>query len=284
MMRSGGVLAMHCNIPINKCRISCPAATHSKEMIMSNDKFAGLARYSRAVLMAPMLAVAGGLALSFGGCVEIPLPTTVAPDGYFTPASGTTFTAEPAQISIVGLQGLAVCYTMTGRLPVFSNGNCAASNQELPDSGLLTLQKCGTNTVRLLWANSSGALFTTTANFFKVTPACDGDGDGVVTDSDNCPTTANADQADADGDGVGDVCDSVFNDADADGVGDALDNCPAVANADQANLDNDSTGDACDTDVDGDTILNDVDNCPTTFNFNQADTDADGIGDVCDAA
>lgn len=250
---------------------------------MSNNKLAGLARYSRAALMAPVLAVAGGLALTFAGCVEIPLPTTVAPDPYFSPASETTFTAEPAQIQIVGLQGLAVCYTMSGRSPVFNNGNCAASDQELPDSGLLPLQKCGINTVRLLWANSSGALFTTTANFFKVTPECDADGDGIVTDVDNCPATANADQADADGDGAGDVCDSVFDDADADGVGDALDNCPALANADQANQDNDSAGDVCDTDVDGDTIPNATDNCPTTFNFNQADTDADGIGDACDA-
>ncbi|HCE39728.1 MAG TPA: thrombospondin, partial [Alcanivorax sp.] len=35
----------------------------------------------------------------------------------------------------------------------------------------------------------------------------DTDGDGVPDDLDNCPNTANADQADADGDGIGDVCD-----------------------------------------------------------------------------
>ena len=33
------------------------------------------------------------------------------------------------------------------------------------------------------------------------------DGDGVADVIDNCPTTANADQADTDGDGIGDVCD-----------------------------------------------------------------------------
>lgn len=37
--------------------------------------------------------------------------------------------------------------------------------------------------------------------------AIDSDGDGVADSEDNCPATANPDQADADGDGVGDVCD-----------------------------------------------------------------------------
>ena len=36
----------------------------------------------------------------------------------------------------------------------------------------------------------------------------DTDGDGVPNTTDNCPNTANADQADADSDGVGNVCDS----------------------------------------------------------------------------
>jgi len=35
----------------------------------------------------------------------------------------------------------------------------------------------------------------------------DADGDGVFDADDNCPTTANSDQADGDGDSVGDVCD-----------------------------------------------------------------------------
>ena len=36
----------------------------------------------------------------------------------------------------------------------------------------------------------------------------DADGDGVPDDIDNCPVTANPDQADADGDGIGDACDN----------------------------------------------------------------------------
>ncbi len=52
------------------------------------------------------------------------------------------------------------------------------------------------------------------------------DGDGLSNDVDNCPNTANADQADADGDGIGDVCDTQDNnDDDADGVENFEDAC-----------------------------------------------------------
>ena len=61
-------------------------------------------------------------------------------------------------------------------------------------------------------------------------PDADPDADGVGERCDNCPETANADQADADGDGVGDACD----------------NCLDVANPDQLDTDGDGVGDACD--------------------------------------
>jgi len=79
--------------------------------------------------------------------------------------------------------------------------------------------------------------------------APDEDGDGVTDDGDNCPATANPDQADSDGDGVGDACDTCssdpMNDADGDGICGNVDNCPAIANADQADADGDGRGDAC---------------------------------------
>jgi hypothetical protein len=50
----------------------------------------------------------------------------------------------------------------------------------------------------------------------------DTDNDGVPDVEDNCPLTANPDQADFDNDGVGDVCD----DSDNDGYSDAVDSCP----------------------------------------------------------
>lgn len=95
----------------------------------------------------------------------------------------------------------------------------------------------------------------------EVPPSNDTDGDGVVDDDDNCPTTPNADQADKDNDGKGDACDP---DNDNDGVDDDKDNCPAVANADQADFDKDGVGDACDDDTDGDGVPNGSDQCQNT--------------------
>ncbi len=100
--------------------------------------------------------------------------------------------------------------------------------------------------------------------------------DGV----DNCPLTANPDQADNDSDGAGDVCDA---DDDNDGVPDVTDNCPLTPNSDQADNDGDNVGDVCDADDDNDGVLDGVDNCPLTPNPDQADLDSDAIGDVCDA-
>ena len=128
------------------------------------------------------------------------------------------------------------------------------------------------------WNEDLGNLVSWSVNICGE-PIFDADGDGIDDISDNCPNTANADQADNDNDGIGDVCD---DDDDNDGILDVNDNCPWTANADQADLDNDGLGDVCDDDIDGDGILNDVDNCPTTANADQADLDNDGIGDVCD--
>ncbi|MFH0892732.1 MAG: thrombospondin type 3 repeat-containing protein [Candidatus Falkowbacteria bacterium] len=127
----------------------------------------------------------------------------------------------------------------------------------------------------------------------------DSDDDGFCDNEDNCPSTANPDQADADKDGAGNACDMCpgtddAQDMDADGVPDDCDNCPWAANSGQEDSDQDGVGDACDNcpnssnanqaDSDGDGIGNVCDNCPLTSNANQADADKDGKGDVCDAS
>jgi len=139
----------------------------------------------------------------------------------------------------------------------------------------------------------------------------DGDGDGVEGNKpckapalldlcdDNCPKTANKDQADTDGDKTGDACD---DDDDNDGVKDPVDNCKLVSNGTQKDTDNDGMGDACDKDDDNDGVPDDGnnsgtttdapckpgefekcdDNCTLLFNPLQADNDLDGIGNECD--
>jgi hypothetical protein len=107
----------------------------------------------------------------------------------------------------------------------------------------------------------------------------DTDGDGVFNYQENCPNTANADQADQDNDGQGDVCD---DDIDDDGILNTDDNCPLVAGENQNDNDEDGLGDICDDDDDNDTILDVNDNCPFEANTAQNDNDMDGLGDACD--
>jgi len=195
----------------------------------------------------------------------------------------------------------------------FNNHSASGGN---PNNGQMTLlDRTGNNNGTL----SGFALEETASNWVEdsgngvspeecETEACpeDTDGDGVCDDEDNCPDTANADQADSDGDGIGDACEEsdCEADIDEDGICDADDNCPMTANADQADHDMDGMGDICDEDddndgvndeddafpfdasetmdSDSDGIGNNADNCPDNANTNQTDSDGDGIGDVCD--
>ena len=61
--------------------------------------------------------------------------------------------------------------------------------------------------------------------------------------SDAFPNDQN-ETTDTDGDGIGDNSDA---DDDGDGVADTTDNCPYTANTDQADADNDGIGTACDS-------------------------------------
>lgn len=72
------------------------------------------------------------------------------------------------------------------------------------------------------------------------------------------------------------------SDADSDGVADLSDNCVSSANADQKDENRNGRGDVCD-DYDKDGVANSADNCQSYPNANQRDTDDDKIGDACDS-
>ena len=73
------------------------------------------------------------------------------------------------------------------------------------------MQKIAINT-KSHWLFVLGVLTVALLAFGSVTltqaeSIVDPDNDGIDSSIDNCPMTANPDQADSDGDGVGDVCD-----------------------------------------------------------------------------
>ena len=205
-------------------------------------------RAARAIL------IWGGLACAVACRSSSPVP---APTEIFEPDPNHDFHAPTGEVQIVGLSGHVVCYTTDGTDPMEAHGTCSgATTARLAETSRLTLG-CGGETsafsvhgVKLAfdWAGRDGV--TAAGNFvLDCTQAePDRDGDGVSDNKDNCPITANADQADRDLNGIGDACEAAPGapDADHDGRPDAADNCPNVWNVNQGDDDHDGIGNVCD--------------------------------------
>ena len=116
----------------------------------------------------------------------------------------------------------------------------------------------------------------------------DSDGDGVPDANDNCPATANSNQANFDGDANGDACDT---DDDNDGLVDASEpgsctgNPPPSPHAGQfdPDCDDDNVSDGANDPDSGGPIVAGPDNCISAANTNQLNTDGDSQGNACDA-
>lgn len=109
----------------------------------------------------------------------------------------------------------------------------------------------------------------------------DHDGDGVLNETDQCPTVAVGNDPDPSRPGCPD------GDGDGDGVRNGSDRCPIVASTEV----NDPDGDGCpNRDTDGDGVIDTVDRCPDLPETPDAGTSADGgtadanAADVVDAS
>jgi hypothetical protein len=161
----------------------------------------------------------------------------------------------------------------------YPGGRVTKASADMPEIAVLTAVAAGEYASRVYGYTSVATAYTGKL-FVTVTGVGggDSDGDGVPNGADNCPTTANADQADFDGDGQGDACDG---DDDNDGVPDESDAFPRDP-GETADTDGDGIGNNADDDDDGDGVADGADNCPLHANADQADADGDGVGDACD--
>ncbi len=196
-------------------------------------------------------------------------PAVPTPVEIFEPDPNHDFHAATGDVQINALTGHTVCYTTDGTTPAYANGTCTGgTTAAVPATRHVTIRCAASDLsahaivgVRLAfdWPGRDGATVQNVSGNFTLDctqSSLDTDADGVPDATDNCPTTANADQADDNHNGIGNACESTgAPDADADGRPDTADNCLHVWNVNQADDDRDGMGNVCDPTPRGDPPL-----------------------------
>ena len=96
-------------------------------------------------------------------------------------------------------------YTIVGK-DSWTLTNASYQDDAASASVMMTIDAAGATTISFAAADPDKQMWTFV--FSNPSAAPDIDNDGVEDSTDNCPSTANSDQADADGDGLGDACDT----------------------------------------------------------------------------
>ncbi|MCB9857582.1 MAG: tandem-95 repeat protein [Phycisphaerales bacterium] len=133
-------------------------------------------------------------------------------NGYTWTPSGNAKAILPADLDASNPYIAANAELLAAEHDILTNGNAAFIDGGFFAAAfvwLACLAICPVIAIILLLLNAiSGTIGTGPGG--NPTPT-DSDGDGIADASDNCPNTANADQADADNDGIGDACDTTPN-------------------------------------------------------------------------